>query len=181
MSEPRKRSVEAALDILVPELEHLIGSYRLKYDPSAAEGMPAHISINYPFLPGVDPSGDLYRRLTAIFAKLEAFEFTFQRFGRFPDVLYLVPEPESSFKELIEKIAEEFPESPPYSGVFDVVVPHLTVAHSEDGEVLKSIESQLGELALNSFPFSTLASQVYLMDNRTGSWQVQKSFRLGVE
>jgi hypothetical protein len=42
---------ESALVVLVPEAEPLVGPFRERYDPSASAGMPAHITINYPFLP----------------------------------------------------------------------------------------------------------------------------------
>ena len=45
-------STETALVVLVPEAEAIVGRLRQRYDPSAAVGMPAHITINYPFLPG---------------------------------------------------------------------------------------------------------------------------------
>jgi len=49
----RRVSYESALVILVPEAEAVVGRLRQRSDPSAAVGMPAHITINYPFLPGV--------------------------------------------------------------------------------------------------------------------------------
>jgi hypothetical protein len=38
-----------ALVILVPEAEALVKAFRERYDPSAAEGMPAHVTVLYPF------------------------------------------------------------------------------------------------------------------------------------
>jgi hypothetical protein len=38
-----------ALIILVPEAEALVKEFRDKYDHSAAEGMPAHVTVLYPF------------------------------------------------------------------------------------------------------------------------------------
>ena len=55
MSQPRT-SYESAPVILVPEAEAIVGRWRQRYDPSAAVGMPAHITLNYPFLPG-EPAG----------------------------------------------------------------------------------------------------------------------------
>ena len=45
-------SYESALVVLVPEAEAIVGRWRQRYDPSAAVGMPAHNTLNYPFLPG---------------------------------------------------------------------------------------------------------------------------------
>ena len=48
----RRVSYESALVVLVPEAEAVVGRLRHRYDPSAAVGIPAHITLNYPFLPG---------------------------------------------------------------------------------------------------------------------------------
>ena len=178
MSDPHQRSVEAALDIHVPEVEPLVATFRAKHDPSAAEGMPAHITINYPFIPGVDPDESLYQELTDLFAKIDSFTFTFNQFGRFPGVIYLSPEPDTTFKHLIDIVAARFPESPPYGGAFDNVVPHLTIAHADDEELLVSIEHQLTEQAPKYLPMTIQAEQVWLMDNRSGKWQERKAFQL---
>ena len=86
-------AVEAALVILVPEAEDLVRPFREAYDPSAAKGMPAHITINYPFLPGASPSSDLEDRLRALFSRFASFSFRLEGPASFPDVLYLAPHP----------------------------------------------------------------------------------------
>jgi 2'-5' RNA ligase len=173
------RVVEAALDIHVPEVEPLVNPFRLQYDLSAAEGMPAHITINYPFLPGVNPRDGLYQELRDLFATIKTFTFELCHFARFPNVLYLAPEPETPFKKMIDKIAAHYPDSPPYGGVFEQIVPHLTIAHSEDDEILEMLERQLVRLSQGFFPLSVRAEQVWLSDNRMGKWQERKAFLLG--
>jgi 2'-5' RNA ligase len=171
--------VEAALVIPIPEVEPLVAPFRLKYDPSAAIGVPAHITINYPFLPGIDPGEDIHQELKELFASTEAFQFTFSQFSRFPDVLYLAPEPDAPFKQLIDLVADRFPESPPYEGAFDEIVPHLTIAQSEDEEVLKSVERELVVLSRRYLPLTVQATHVWLMDNKGGKWQQLSSYPLG--
>jgi 2'-5' RNA ligase len=178
MSQDVEHTVEAALVILVPEVEPLVGPFRLQHDPSAAVGVPAHVTINYPFLPGVDPPQDLYARLQDLFAPCDAFSFTFRRFARFPEVLYLAPEPDRPFRRLIEFVMHHFPESPPYGGAFDDVVPHLTVAQTEDPDILTDVERQLSPHLLEQLPRSMRADRVWLMDNRTGRWHKRTSFPL---
>ena len=41
---------ESALVILVPEAEPLVRPFRHRFDPSAALGVPAHITLLYPFI-----------------------------------------------------------------------------------------------------------------------------------
>lgn len=179
MSKELQSPLEAALVVVTPQVEPLVAPYRLEHDPSAAIGVPAHITINYPFLPGIHQNEELYRVLVGLFAQSEPFEFTFNKLARFPDVLYLVPEPEAPFKRLIDRVAARFPESPPYEGAFDEIIPHLTVAQSEDEEVLKSVERALHELAQKYLPITVPVSHVWLMDNRGGMWQQRASFPLG--
>lgn len=179
MADNLQGSVESALVILTPEVEPLVGPFRLKYDPSATLGVPAHITINYPFLPGVDPGEDLHRELKELFAKAEAFKFTFSKFSRFPDALYLAPEPDTPFKQLINLVAVRFPESPPYEGAFDEIVPHLTVAQTEDEEKLNSIEQELALLLRGYLPLTIRATHVWLITNRVGMWQQMSSYPLG--
>ena len=178
MSNSNQRSVEAALDIHIPEIEPLVAAFRDEYDPSATEGMPAHITINYPFIPGVNPDKNLYKALSDLFAKIDSFTFTFSQFGRFPGVIYLSPEPEAPLIQMIDRVAAHFPESPPYGGEFDKVVPHLTIAHAQDKKLLESIEGHLAKLAPQHLPMSIRVEQVWLMDNRAGRWQTQKAFQL---
>lgn len=172
-------SIEAALVILVPEVEFLVEPFRLKHDPSAAIGVPAHITINYPFTPGVDPGENLNQTLTELFAKSEAFHFTLSRFARFPDVLYLAPEPDTPFKQLSNLVAARFPESPPYEGTFHEIIPHLTIAQNDDEGVLESVERELSVLARGYLPLSVRATHVWLMDSRGGRWQQISSYPLG--
>lgn len=172
-------TIEAALVVVIPEVEPLVSPFRFKYDSSAAMGVPAHITINYPFHPGIHADQGLMRDLKELFAKFEPFQFTFKRFARFPDVLYLAPEPDAPFKYLIELVAARFPESPPYQGAFDEIIPHLTVAQSEDEEVLQSVEQELRELAQHFLPMTARATDVWLMDNRGGRWQQLYAYPLG--
>ena len=166
---------EAALVVLVPEAEPLVGTLRLEHDPAAALGVPAHITINYPFLPGVDPGEDLYPTLSSLFAACDPFQVTFKQTARFPDVLYLAPEPAAPLIHLIDRVAAAFPESPPYGGKFESAIPHLTIAHDEDADVLNAIEGRLAEY----LPLSALVEEVWLLDNRAGAWQKRKAFPLG--
>ena len=45
-----------SLVILVPEAESMVKAFRERYDPAAQAGMPAHITLLYPFVPNVAES-----------------------------------------------------------------------------------------------------------------------------
>ena len=170
---------EAVLVVAVPEAELLVGGLRSRHDPVAALGMPAHITINYPFVPGVEPSADTLSRLSKVLTAIQPFSFTLDHVGRFPNVVYLAPVPSTPFVLLVEQIAQEFPESPPYGGRHRGSTPHLTVAQSINGDVLASVEKQITDAASDHLPLRAYANRVWLMDNSAGQWERRVSFALG--
>ncbi len=169
---------EAALVVLVPEVESLVGKFRLAHDPSAALGVPAHVTINYPFVPSTRDGAELDKKLGKLFGEVAPFDFSFRRIGRFPHQLYLPPEPAAPFRQLIERVAAAFPESPPYGGIYHDVVPHLTVADSEDEAVLDWVEAELAPLLKLRLPVQSRADKVWLIDNSSGRWQHRSAFPL---
>jgi len=174
-----EKVLETALVIRVPEADPFVHSVRSKYDPAAAGSIPAHITINYPFLPEAKVDTALFHRLSGIFSSIEPFDFTLIEIGKFPGALYLKPALDDPFLLLINTVAAEFPESPPYGGVHKDLIPHLTIAHSgfiEDySKVENDIEKELKEL----IPISSIASQVSYLEYQNGFWEERISFKLG--
>ncbi len=85
------RAEATTLAILVPQAEKLVGSYRARYDRSGAEGMPAHITLLWPFKPVDDISAEVRADLEVIAAAHTAFRFALTRVARFDQpALYLV-------------------------------------------------------------------------------------------
>ena len=125
------RSAVIAQFRLPPALERL----RVAHDPVAAGGVPAHVTILFPFVPADGLSPAIRHRLVEAVRGTSPFEVRFPRTGRFPGSLWLAPEPASPFHELIERVSAAFPEHPPYDGLHDVVVPHLTLALGTEAEL----------------------------------------------
>ena len=173
------RKPRAALVVTVPEAEPLVGRFRSEYDPIASLGLPAHITINFPFVPGVDPTADTLARLQQIFAAAQPVSFTLDSIGRFPNVVYLAPTPSAPFVQLIEQIAQEFPESPPYEGQFDDITPHLTVGSSPDSDLIESVEREFSDAASSYLPINAVANHIWLIDDTSGRWEKRLSFSLG--
>ena len=80
-----------ALIIPVPEAEPAVGALRAGHDSSAALGVPAHVTILFPFLPPDKVDEDALRDL---FARFAAFDFALDRVERFDDGrVWLHPDP----------------------------------------------------------------------------------------
>jgi 2'-5' RNA ligase len=168
-------SLESALLVPVPAAEPLVHTHRLAYDPVAAAGIPAHVTILYPFVPPGELTSGVEEEVRRALDGFPAFDFTLTRVQRFDDgVLYLAPEPAGPFTALTTTITRRWPEHPPYGGAFDPVIPHLTVAMSDGA----SVEALVPELAAG-LPIATRAEEVCLMVGREeGIWEVRDRFPL---
>ncbi len=174
-------AIESALVILVPEVEVLVGSFRNQYDPSAALGVPAHVTLLYPFKPPHELTAELSRELVELFAKHSAFTVSFRGTKRFQNVLYLPPKPAEPFQRLAEIIAERYPEAPPYGGQFPDIIPHLTVAQISDSRRLEEIAVQFEQVAQGCLPIQAIVREIALMDNESEYWRIRARFSLGAK
>lgn len=130
--------------------------------------MPAHITALFPFLPAGRLGGDVLARLAELCAMVPVLDVEFRRVSRFPDHLYLEPEPAGEFVTLTETIAAAWPETPPYGGEFADVVPHLTVAAGVgDRQQLAAIEADL----LGRLPIRTRLTHACLYVRESGRWR----------
>jgi 2'-5' RNA ligase len=170
--------LESALVVLAPAAEALVKSYRDQFDPSAALGIPAHVTVLYPFYPPA-VSAAVMARLAALFAEFAPFDYAVTEMRRFPDVLYLAPEPEAPFRELTGRVAEAFPDYPPYGGKYAEVIPHLTLAQFEDAGQLEDVAAHFRATGGGRLPLALRAEAVTLMDNDHGAWRVAATFPLG--
>ncbi len=172
-------TLESALIVIVPEVEDLVGRFRIQQDPSAAVGVPAHVTILYPFKPPHELTEEVLRSVSELFARESRFNASLTETRRFPDVLYLAPQPDVRFRHLIAIAAARFPETPPYGGQFLEVIPHLTVAQPEDAAQLDAITAEFELAAQGRLPVQTTVSDIALIDNATGRWRVRQRFALG--
>ena len=171
--------MESALIILVPEAEPVVGEFRRKYDPSAVNGMPAHITINYPFLNFADGDEKTEERLYKALTGHLPFDFVLAETRLFTEALYLAPEPEGPFIEIIKSIWREFPEAPPFGGIYPEIVPHLTIATKEKAGSLERVREEFLNAARGKLPIKARAERVELHDNREGVWKKRREFGMG--
>jgi len=165
---------ESALVITVPEAEPVVSEWRARHDWSAQRGVPAHITLLYPFAPTERVDEQLLGELGELFAAHRAFEFALPRVARFPEVAWLAPEPDQPFRALIASIAARFPDYPPYEGVHDEVIPHLTVAEG-DVELQDRVEAALSR----HLPIAARADDVaFLHEGDDGLWREAHRFPL---
>jgi 2'-5' RNA ligase len=171
--------LESALVLLVPEAEAVVKDLRELYDPSAAAGVPAHITLLYPFKHPARIDDADFDQLARCAATVAPFDFSLARTARFPGVLYFVPEPDDAFRRLTNEICRLYPETPPYGGKYPAIVPHLTVAQLADERQLDLVAAELLRLSEGKLPIIAAASEMALLDAISGRWEVRATFKLG--
>ncbi len=171
-------SAESALVVLVPEAEAIVKPFRDRYDASAAAGMPTHITLLYPFKAPDDVDDIALGKLRDGFARFEPIRFALSTIKRFPEVLYLAPEPGEPFRQLTLAIWNLFPETPPYRGKWPDITPHLSIAWRTEQQV-SAIADDFTKASQGKLPIRAITSEVALMDSRSGRWEVSAIFSLG--
>jgi len=161
MSEPQSAIV---VRIRVPAA---IDRLRRVRDRAARRGVPAHVTILYPFAAASELTLAVRRQVAEIAGEFRAFDVTFATVDRWPGVVYLEPQPSSRFAALIDRCAGAFPEHPPYAGTIAEVIPHLTVVEGDDVDVEEIVET-----ASAALPFEARADGLeVLVEGDDGRWR----------
>ena len=166
---------ETALLVPVAAAEPLVRRHRLARDPVAPLGVPAHITVLYPFVPPDEIDQEVCDAITGVLDRFSAFDFALTDVRTFPDgVLYLAPDPAAPFVAITDALVERWPERPPYHGAFDSVIPHLSVAMVTNGAPAE-LEAELN----GGLPLRTRADVVWLMEGEPENrWAIRAVFPL---
>lgn len=170
---------ESAVLVLVPEAESAVASYRADLDAAAGLGVPAHVTVLYPFVPPERVNDAVISALRSAVRSVAAFDVTFARLRWFDrSVLWLAPEPAEPFLSLTAAVRRAFPGYEPYGGEITDVVPHLTVGLDQAGDVLESASRAIEP----SLPVTARVSTAVLMQGslQPRSWRVVADLPLGV-
>lgn len=150
--------------VLAPRAGAAVAGFRERFDSSWPTGMPAHVTVLYPFVDARAVTPALLAEMDALAATMAAFDYRLEAVSEFPAALYLVPTPSAPFVALTETAARRWPDHPPYGGRFDNVIPHLTVADTRAG---KAAVAEVAAL----LPLEERAEELVLIaPSRGGRW-----------
>ncbi len=137
-------ATQSAVIVTVPPAEDAVARHRARFDRAAGWGVPAHVTVLFPFLPPADLDDRVVATLAAAVASVPGFAASWESTGWFgSDVLWLAPRPAERFRALTSAVVDAFPGYPPYGGAHPDVVPHLTVGHRGAGDELRAAERQV--------------------------------------
>ncbi len=147
-------------------------------DPMAARGVPAHVTVLFPFL----PAGALTEAIRATLARLVAghpcFVARFEHVERRDDIVWLVPADQRPFLGLTAAVTAEWPGFPPYGGIHDDLVAHLTLIETANAgrrEALRSAAAAVG-------PFEVAVGELTVIaEDGSGAWRTRWHLPLGPE
>jgi 2'-5' RNA ligase len=173
-------ATQTAVIIPIASAETAVSKHRSRLDVAASWGVPAHVTVVFPFVPPSDVDEQVIARLAAVFAAASPFDCTFDRCEWFgDDVLWLAPDRDRDFRHLTEQVVDRFPGYLPYGGAHDDVVPHLTVGESRTGTVddLKAAESDIS----GTLPITARIEHALLIagTDQPDSWRTVATLPLG--
>jgi hypothetical protein len=173
-------ATETAVLVVVPEAEDAVGQHRAHLDMAASWGVPAHLSVVYPFVPPAEVDDGVLAGLATAVATVPSFECAFRRTEWFgDDVLWLAPEPGDPFRALISAVVAAFPAHLPYGGRYDEPVPHLTVGELRLGSTAELIAAEAA--VAGHLPIRARVDRAVLLAGRRerDSWRTVTEFALG--
>lgn len=170
----------SALIVPVPEAEPAVRRWRARHDNAAAAGVPAHVTLLVPFLAPLRIDAAAVTKLATHLDTARGFDFVLSHVARFPPgpagggVVYLAPDPAEPFVRLVDTLTVAYPDHPPYGGIHDEVIPHLTVAEHGSPEELSAAATDLA----GRLPIECRAREIWLMTENAGRWSRHTSFPL---
>jgi 2'-5' RNA ligase len=154
--------------LIVPiDLPSRLLAVRNAYDRMAARGVPPHVTVLFPFLPTAELTGEVHPSLAALAEARAPFVVRFDRVERWPDMVWLLPTESQPFLGLTVEVFTRWPGYPPYEGIHDELIAHLTLVETANAAALDATEAA----ATGQVPFEVVARELRLIvEDADGEW-----------
>ena len=154
---------------LPPRLEAL----RMRCVPDAVDGLPAHVTVAYPFAEPGSIDAAVVGLIAEVVAVRAPWTMRLVERRRWPDTVYASVEPEAPAIALQADLAAAFPSLPIYGGAIDVFVPHVTIAEGPSADD-PAVDADPG---WDDLPVTCAISEVELIvRSPVGRWAVERRF-----
>ena len=166
--------VTTGLVVPVPAAEDLLAAVGRRHPDAARSGVPAHVTVLFPFLPPEKIDDGTLRTLRELFEQHPPMPVRFTECRRRAEFVYLRPEPTDGLRRLLDHARREWPDVIPYEGAFGEVEPHLTVSIRTGEDTAARIHAESG----SALPIEAQLREGWLISSREQQWTVQERFPL---
>lgn len=147
--------MESAVIVRV-SLPDALGRLRLRCVRDAGLGVPAHVTLLYPFVEGAALSTEVRRTVESIASGHPSFSFELSGPFQWPDTVYAAVDPDERFLAIHRELAAAFPAYPIYGRPEFELVPHVTIAERQ----YVDDPSVLGDTSWSDLPVARLVNAV---------------------
>ena len=171
----------ALLVMTPPEADQTLIAWRRRFHAEAVgRGLPAHLTVLYPFVPVAELTPGLEAELRSLYASVPSFAYALTHVRSFPDCAWLEPEPSEPFRRLIATTCARFPDYPPYGDRDFEPVPHCTVGKTGERHLLVQILGTLERELAPRLPIHCRADAVSIFrEGDDGCWVEHAAYPLG--
>jgi 2'-5' RNA ligase len=164
---------EATALILRATLPPRLEALRRRCVPDAVDGLPAHVTVAYPFAEPGSIDEAVIGRIAEVVARHAPWTMRLVERRRWPDTVYVSVDPEAPAIALQADLAAAFPSLPIYGGTIEVFVPHVTVAEGPSVHD-PAVDADPG---WDDLPVTGAVSEVELIvRSGVGRWTVERRF-----
>ena len=144
---------------------------------NAADGVPAHLTMLFPFVAPERLDSDVRRSLAAVAARIDPFDYRLIGAQTWPETVYLAVDPVAPFLGLHRKLQAAFPGFPIYGPDpgFDFA-PHVTIAEGTGFDA----RAILRDRSLRHLPLRRRAASIEVIARpEVGRWRTIWRLPLG--
>ncbi len=163
--------------VIVPiELPARLAVLRAAGDRLAAGGVPAHVTVLFPFLANEALTPSVRSALARLAARNPPFVARFSRVERREEMVWLVPASQRPFLDLTLAAAALWPDHPPYGGVHDRLIAHLTLVDTTDRVARDAAWAAAQEIG----PFEAAVRELTVItESASGGWRTRWRLPMG--
>lgn len=157
----------------VSAADALLTTVGQRFPGAVRDGVPAHMSLMYPFVGADLLTERVTSTLRAVFASRPPVSVVFEECARHGGFVYLRPSPSAPLERLTAALQQRWPRLVPYAGRHAVTEPHVTLALDLPDDNAAQVQRE----ATTWLSLTARIDQAWLVAFH-GQWQLRQRFDL---
>ncbi len=175
-----KNPMPSALIVPLPVADPVVDPWRERLDPAHSQGVQAHVTLLYPFLPRPELDEAVTAELRGLFRALPRPRVRLTELRVRETLVYLHPDADGWFDEAQAAVRDRWPHLVPYEGRYgDRPPPHLSIAyHRPPGPDPLAFLDEIRADVEPCLPLEQVADHILLSVRRDDRWVARARFGL---